>query len=31
MELEEIIEEEMYRRATEFIPQRYPIGWGGVL
>jgi cytidine deaminase len=24
------IEQEMYRLATEFIPRRYPRGWGGV-
>lgn len=25
-----MIEQEMYRRAIEFIPLRYPKGWGGV-
>lgn len=30
MEQDRIIEQEMYRRAIEFIPQRYPKGWGGV-
>ena len=24
------IEKEMFRRAIEFLPQRYPKGWGGV-
>src|SRR5450631_3133147 len=30
MEQGKIIEQEMYRRAVEFIPERYPKGWGGV-
>ena len=30
MEQEKLIEQEMYRRAAEFIPGRYPKGWGGV-
>ena len=30
MEKDRIIEQEMYRRAIEFIPIRYPKGWGGV-
>jgi cytidine deaminase len=30
MDAEKNIEQEMYRRAIEFIPQRYPKGWGGV-
>ncbi len=30
MEQEKLIEQEMYRRAVEFIPDRYPSGWGGV-
>ena len=30
MEQEKKIERAMYRRAIEFIPQRYPKGWGGV-
>jgi len=29
MEKEKTIEQEMYRMAIEFIPQRYPTGWGG--
>lgn len=27
---EECIEKEMYKMAIEFIPKRYPKGWGGV-
>jgi cytidine deaminase len=30
MEKKELIEQEMYRRAIEFIPQRFPAGYGGV-
>jgi len=30
MEIENLIEQEMYRRAIDFIPQRYPAGYGGV-
>lgn len=30
MDTDMIIEKEMYRRAIEFIPKRYPKGWGGV-
>ena len=30
MEQQRIIEQEMYHKATEFIPKRYPKGWGGV-
>jgi cytidine deaminase len=30
MDSENLIESEMYRRAIEFIPERYPMGWGGV-
>ena len=30
MNPDKFIEQEMYRRAVEFIPQRYPKGWGGV-
>jgi cytidine deaminase len=30
MENENSIEQEMYNRAIEFIPRRYPTGWGGV-
>ena len=30
MNKEKEIETEMYRRAIEFIPKRYPKGWGGV-
>ncbi len=30
MDNESLIEQEMYRRAIEFIPKRYPKGWGGV-
>lgn len=30
MEQEQLIEKEMYKRAIEFIPKRYPKGWGGV-
>lgn len=30
MEQEKTIEQIMYRRAIEFIPKRYPKGWGGV-
>ncbi len=28
--MEQELEKEMYRRAIEFIPERYPTGWGGV-
>lgn len=31
MNLDEIIEEEMYKRAIEFISKRYPKGWGHYL
>lgn len=27
---EQLIEEEMFQKAIEFIPKRYPKGWGGV-
>ena len=27
---EQLIEEEMFQKAIEFIPKRYPEGWGGV-
>jgi len=30
MENEITIEQEMYRRAVDFIPKRYPEGWGAV-
>jgi len=30
MEKEKIIEQEMFSRAIEFIPKRYPKGWGAV-
>lgn len=30
MEQNKIIEQEMYRKAVEFIPRRYPKDWGGV-
>jgi cytidine deaminase len=30
VEKDKMIEEEMYRRAIEFIPQRFPKGYGGV-
>lgn len=30
MEQEKMIEQEMYRIAIEFIPHKYPKGWGGV-
>ncbi len=30
MDKEKMIEQEMFRRAIEFIPIRYPKGWGGV-
>lgn len=30
MDTDMIIEKEMYRRAIEFIPKRYPKGWGRV-
>src|SRR5665647_165852 len=29
MQNKENIEQEMYRRAIAFIPERYPKGWGG--
>jgi cytidine deaminase len=30
MNQEPDVEQEMYRRAIDFIPKRYPTGWGGV-
>lgn len=30
MKTNTLIEEEMYKKAIEFIPKRYPKGWGGV-